>query len=125
MPTDARNPDSDQIKAAPGNAILKLWHNLRHDRGDSRMAAISIVGTGAIMSALFVLCLIFAPKHPLMLLCLIFAIGFIMFCSISKSDTFLSSRQSDDRINELKKLDRLMLWMTFLCTSLAALIIGL
>ncbi len=124
MPTDAHDKP-ETVKTAPENEIMRLWHNLRHDRGDSRMAAISIVGTGAIMAALFVLCLIFAPKHPLMLLCLIFAIGFIMFCSISKSDTFMASRQADDRINELKKLDRLMLWMTFLCTSLAALIIGL
>lgn len=111
--------------ATPENEIMRLWHNLRYDRGDRRMAAISIVGTSAIMVTLFVLCLIFAPKHPLVLLCLIFAVGFIMFCSISKSDTFMISRPADDRINELKRLDRLMLWMTCLCTSLAVLIICL
>lgn len=124
MPTDEHDK-TETAKSVPKNEIMRLWHNLRHDRGDSRMAAISIVGTSAIMITLFVICLIFAPKHPLILLCLIFAIGFILFCSISKSDAFSTTSRPEDRINELKKLDRLMLWMTFFSTCLASLIIGL
>lgn len=120
QPKTKTKPQPIFLSPLTAKDISQLWHDIRGDNGDSRLAAISIVGTSAILAVLFSLCLIFATSSPFLPLFLVVAITFILFCSISKSHAFASS-DPDAKILEFKRIDRMMLLSTSLCTSLATL----